>query len=460
MSDFKTAKNSFDFESILSLIDRTITPLYLSSTQEKVLREAWYGKTYSQIAHEHNYDSEYIKSVGCSLWQILSNAFNEQINKSNFVPFMRQKATEFVKSEKSLSSDSPVQTLSIDSANEQIFHWSTAPHTKDFLGRQEELMTLKSWTQESQCRCIIVSGMVGCGKTTLVTKLAEEVKDSFDCVIWISLYQTPSLKTLLENYLKLISKTCKDQIQLKSLELSFMITEFVEYLKQRKILLVLDGLQNILDTDQVNIIYKHKFEEYGQLLRAIITTNHRSLLITTSCIKPTMLEYYSENQVNFLNLSGFKLQTTKAFLNLKEKNLVNGQDALSLSENLQSNPRLLKIVINYMNNFLIEDSEDVWQDLSLLEGITKLLEQEFNYLSDFNQEIVYWLAISCFPLTLDHLWRSVERSQPKVKFLYSIDYLLKRSLIVKRDNTYILMPVMKNYLRRKLVAQALKRNAA
>jgi hypothetical protein len=83
--------NSIDFNSVLSLIDRTISPTYLSATQEIVLREVWNGKTYSKMACDYNYDPEYIKTVGCNLWQILSNAFNEQINKSNFVPYMRQR---------------------------------------------------------------------------------------------------------------------------------------------------------------------------------------------------------------------------------------------------------------------------------------------------------------------------------------------------------------------------------
>jgi hypothetical protein len=452
---------SVDFESVLSLIDKTIVPIYLSSTQEIVLRETWQGKTYSEIAYEHNYDSEYIKTVGCNLWQTLSNAFNEQINKSNFVPLMRQKTIECIeteKSEKSLPSIDQTQSTSTNFKNEQLCHWATAPHTKYFIGREKELKTLGLWTQESDCRCIIVSGMVGCGKTTLVTKFAREIKNQFDGVIWFSLQQTPPLATLLDNYLNIINKNFGNPIKPKSLELNFLLSEFIECLKQHKILLVIDGLQYILNNNRVNVTYKQTFKEYGQLLRAIVTTSHRSLLIATSCIKPTILEYYSTNQVKFLDLQGFDLQTTKIFLNFKNSIFLDEQIILPLSANLQSNPQLLKIASNHLDNFSTEDTEQILQDLSLLEAIMSLLEQELQYLSDLNQEIIYWLAISCSPLSLTELNQSFEIAQPRVKLLQGIDYLLKRSLIIKHGETYSLMPVMKNYLRRKLVKTVLQNN--
>ena len=37
-------KKYFDFESVLSLIDKAINPQYLNPTQEIVLREVWKGK--------------------------------------------------------------------------------------------------------------------------------------------------------------------------------------------------------------------------------------------------------------------------------------------------------------------------------------------------------------------------------------------------------------------------------
>jgi hypothetical protein len=472
-----TIINSVDFESVLSLIDETIEPLYLSSTQEIVLRETWNGKTYSEIAFEHNYDSEYIKTVGCNLWQNLSNAFNEQINKSNFVPLMRQRTIKFLDQEKSQPLLLQTQVATIEAKNEvkeiekvenyKLCHWTTAPHIENFIGRETEFKLLESWSQEPECNCIIISGMVGCGKTTLVTQFAQDVKDQFDYVIWFSLLQTPDLETLLINYLELTDENSDDlsnSLKPTSLQLNFLLPEFIERLKQKKILLVIDDLQCILTNSRVNATYRQTFKEYGQFLRAIVSTSHRSLLIATSLILPTMLEYYSSSQVKFLNLDGFDFYTTKMFLNEQSDNLLNEQIVLNVSENLQNNPQLLKISSNYLRNFHTSspdntnNTEEILHDLSLLEGIVSLLERELQYLSDLNQEIICWLAISGSPLSLKELNQNLEISQRRVELLQSIEILINRALVIKLDETYCLMPIMKIFLRRKLVKTALKSN--
>jgi GTPase SAR1 family protein len=455
--------NLHNFETVLQLVDQSIRPSYLNSTQEMVLRGVWNGKTYAEIACQYNYDSEYIKGVGCNLWQILSRTFNKQINKSNFVPFMRQRIAKLVE-ENTLSSalspkEAKVQSSLNHLENQQIYHWTTAPDIKLFAGRTEELRTLELWSQDPDTRCIVASGMVGSGKTTLVTELAKRNKDKFDYVIWFSLLQTPTLNTLLHNYLKIITQTSNAQTDTKSLELSFLLSEFIDCLKQKKILLILDDLHCIFDTNEANNCYKKEFEEYGRFLRSFISIDHQSLLITTSCIKPIMLEYYSENQVKMLDLQGFKPQTTETIINSHNSVLLEAEQLLLLSKSVQSNPQLLNIIKNHLEDFrdvLEKDIEQVLQDIILIDEIANLLEQELFYLSDLEKEIIYWLAVSCYPVSLEELSYNVEKSQYKLKFTKSIDSLVKRTLVINNNPTYSLMPIMKIYVRKKLVKQALQ----
>ncbi len=452
--------NLVDFEAVLSLIDQSISPSYLNPTQEIVLREVWNGKTYSEMAYQHNYDSEYIKSVGCNLWQILSRTFDKQINKSNFVPFMRQRITQLLEQKALESKDyQQVQPSSNNLRDRHNFHWTTAPDIKFFEGRVEEINTLELWSQDPDSRCIIISGMVGSGKTTLVTKFARKIKNQFDYVIWFSLLQTPTLTTLVNSYLKIINHQTEAQIDAKSLELSFLLSEFINCLKQKKILLVLDDLHCIFDVNKTNASYKKDFEEYGRFLRSIISTEHQSLLVATSRIKPKMLEYYSDNQVKILDLQGFNVQATKAIINSQNNNRLEEEQLLFLSKSLQSNPQLLNIVKNHLDDFgdFIEDNaEQVLQDIILIDEISNLLEQELFYLSALEKEIIYWLAISYSPVSLEELSHYVEKSQGKLRFVQSINSLTKRSLIIKKNPTFSLMPIMKIYVRRKLVKQALQ----
>ena len=452
-------KNSVDFDSVLSLIDKAIAPTYLNPTQEIVLREVWNGKTYNKMAYDYNYDPEYIKTVGCSLWQTLSRAFDEQINKSNFVPFMRRRL-------ESLLDETVSQRLShIESdrhlaevgqlSKPQLCNWTTAPKIRNFVGREDEISTLHSWSNDSECRLIVVSGMSGSGKTTLVTKFANTVKHEFDCVIWFSLSQLPSLNRLLSKYLATIKGDAEIPLDSEPQELSFLLSEFIECLRKQKILLILDGLQHILEVERSRTSYKENYEGYGQFLRSIISTNHQSLLVATSRIKPKLLEYYASDRVKFLDLQGFKAQATQEFVGLnREDNSPEGK-LLQLSNSLQNNPQLLKIATSHPDIFMEEDVEQIVYDLSQLEIVGELLEQELSYLSCLEKEIVYWLAIACSPLSLKELSKSIEHPQPKLKFINSVKSLVLRSLAIEQNNAYSLMPVMRAYLRRKLVKQAL-----
>lgn len=446
-----TMKNPVDFDAVLSLVDKAINPTYLSPTQEIVLREVWNGKTYSEMAYDYNYDPEYIKGVGCNLWKTLSQAFDKQISKSNFVPFIRQKLSHELETQEQLQDK--VEYSSVDDQSTKGY-WTTAPNTKHFLGRKQEISTLHNWIEEPDCRCIVVSGMLGSGKTALVTKFARDFTNCFDYVVWFSLLETPSLKTLLIRYIKILDKKCYEESKLETWEISSLLTKFIECLKQCRILLIIDGLQSILKVNEANTSYKQEWEEYGQLLRSVISSTHRSVLLATSRIKPKLLEYYSKSQVKFLDLKGFDYQTTKEFLTSQEQKQLQETKISCLLDILGGNPQLLKIIHNHLEDFT-EDSEQIVQDISLLEEVQNILEIELSYASSLEKEIIYWLAVNCSGMSLKQLSQYSSQSQRKLEFLQSINSLVKRTLVNKTDNRYLLMPLMKVYLKRKLVQQAM-----
>jgi DNA-binding CsgD family transcriptional regulator len=458
--------NPIDFNSVLSLIDRTISPTYLNNTQEIVLREVWNGKTYSRMACDYNYDPEYIKTVGCNLWQILSNAFNEQINKSNFVPYMRQKISCSIvaNNRDELQANQDSKALASESLQPDLHHWATAPNITHFVGRDKQIKLLESWSQDLNCNCIIVTGMVGSGKTSLITKFAKNIQNQFDYVIWFSLSNSLSPITLTNNFLKIIDQN-PDQSsnsEFTQQDLSSLLAQLIDHLKQKRILLVLDDLESILEIDQTSICYQRNLEDYGHILRSIIATNHQSLLICASRIRPKSLEYYGMNQIKNLDLQGFEKSTIEQNANLEtsanlENTKINKAKLLHLSASLHYNPQLLKITASHLDIFHDdhEELEQVVQELSLLEEIGSLLEQELDCLAKLEKEIIFWLAISCQPISRKDLANNLKYSQSKIKFNNNIKSLEKRSLIVQDNSKFTLMPIMKSYLRRKLVQLAL-----
>lgn len=445
-----------DFNHILRLIEYTINPDYLNLTQEIVLREVWNGKTYGMIADEYNYDSEYIKTVGCNLWQTLSRAFNQRVSKSNFVPFMRQKILGV--SEKDNSVSDIVEFTSTNQKKQQKYYWNTAPSTKNFLGREEEIKLLETWSQETDCRCIIVSGMVGGGKTNLVAKFSQSFKDKFDYIIWYSLDSPPSIIGLLNSYLDILDHNSSNSKNFQSNDLSLLISQVIQYLKQNKVLLILDGLENILQTNKANIRidYKKEFEAYSQFIRSVINTNHQSILICTTQIKHITFEYYGDNQIKFLELRGLKKQTIEYIVNSYENNLLNQPKLLQIADNFQNNPRLLKIVNDNIHIYNENNIDLTMHEFSQLEEITIFLERELNQLLDWEKEVIYWLSISHSPICLKDLFLYLELSKNKAKFIHNLNSLINKGLITQKENFVSLLPIMRSYLRRKLVERSLK----
>ncbi|MEH2070115.1 MAG: AAA-like domain-containing protein [Nostoc sp.] len=88
-----------NIEEALAILD-TFLEHSLSDVQEIVFCKAWEGQTYSDIAENCGYDANYIKDVGSKLWKLLSQAFGEEVTKSNFRSVLRRRSQTNVLSEK------------------------------------------------------------------------------------------------------------------------------------------------------------------------------------------------------------------------------------------------------------------------------------------------------------------------------------------------------------------------
>ncbi|MBD2678141.1 MULTISPECIES: AAA-like domain-containing protein [Nostoc] len=80
-----------NIEEALVVLD-TFLEHGLSDVQEIIFRQAWEGQTYPDIAESCGYDANYIKDVGSKLWKLLSQAFGEEVTKSNFRSVLRRRS--------------------------------------------------------------------------------------------------------------------------------------------------------------------------------------------------------------------------------------------------------------------------------------------------------------------------------------------------------------------------------
>lgn len=100
----KTYKNQpLSFEIALQVVNEAVLDCknrHLKNIEVEVLRGAWLGYKYDQIAAEVGYAVEYIKhDVGPKLWQILTSSLGEKVSKNNLIAVLaRQISLEAGKS--------------------------------------------------------------------------------------------------------------------------------------------------------------------------------------------------------------------------------------------------------------------------------------------------------------------------------------------------------------------------
>ncbi len=77
-------------DEALALVETVLDYEPLSRVQELVFRQAWEGKSYSEIAQATGYDPDYVKDSGAKLWRKLSQEFGERVKKDNLKAVIRR----------------------------------------------------------------------------------------------------------------------------------------------------------------------------------------------------------------------------------------------------------------------------------------------------------------------------------------------------------------------------------
>jgi hypothetical protein len=165
-----------DIEEVLEFADRLVFAMagkHLDSLQKAILRGAWEGQKYREIAEAHHRSEVYVKEVGFKLWQLLSDILGEAVNKGNFrsalerrwrfshfLPFWKAfvQRKELLNNSESLDLLKEVdEELLSEAANQSILSLlpsaeniprqdlGEAPEVCAFYGRTEELNLLENW---------------------------------------------------------------------------------------------------------------------------------------------------------------------------------------------------------------------------------------------------------------------------------------------------------------------------
>ena len=457
-------------DDLIGLVDNLVankTQKHLRDIDVAVLRGAWDGYRYEEIAEQNNYTPQYLKrDVGPKLWKLLSRVLDEKVSKKNFRGALERigrqyleprsgstdefLAGEFVSSNQTLVGENPAQPSSLSSRCD----WGDATESGAFLGRSGELDTLQHWCHEDACRMVMLLGMGGIGKTSLAVQLAQSIQADYDFLIWRSLRNAPPLETLLLDLVKFFSAQTEIQLPKSSEE---QIRRLMHYLRENRCLIIFDNLESLLASEITVGHYLEGFEAYRDLFQSIGEQAHRSTLILTSREKTREISLLEgiDLPVRTLALRGLDAEATQALLQSKGCRNVTPEDLHLLTEHYGGNPLALKIVAGAIQELGGGNTQELIPFLRSgvfqFDDIEDMLARQFNRLSPVERQVMYWLTINREPiaiheLSLDLVSVGMRRSVPE-----AVQSLTRRSLLEHHRNNISLQPVVMEYVANRLV---------
>jgi len=283
----------------------------------------------------------------------------------------------------------------------------------------------------------------------------HRVAARFEVVIWRSLRDAPGCSALLDECLQVLAPQPLREMP-DSLEGRLHL--LMESMRDRRVLLVLDNLEMLLEEGEGTGRMRAGSQGYARLLQQIGETRHQSCLLLTSREKPAELVPLegSRSPVRALRLAGLDGRAGAQLL--AEKDVVGSpHDRVRLVEVYRGNPLALKIVApTIVELFGGEIVPFLEQGEVVFGGVRELLGEQFARLSALEQTVFYWLAILREPVSLEELLAVLSRPRAPMHVLEALDGLRRRSLIERgqRAGSFTLHSVVLEYATARLIAEA------
>ncbi|MBD2461850.1 NACHT domain-containing protein [Oscillatoria sp. FACHB-1407] len=426
----------------------------LTDLQRFVFLGTWVGKDYQTIHREHSdrCSLDHLKrNVAYQLWKLLSEVFDEKVSKSTLQNCVHRALQKWQQPEAPLYSlpqpellpTAPLYSVPQPEPRHSIEDWGDAPSATSFYGYAQLLNSLNHVIRVNLCRLISLYGISGVGKTTIALQLALQVREQYEFVIWRSLQQAPLLADLLAELTYHLSHQ-----QERSVDLS----HFMRYITEHRCLVILDGLEAVLNPGVHDGSYRAGYEAYGALLRQVGATAHESCLIITTQENPREIVEAEGNHgyVHSEVIKGLSVSGTKQLLMDKR---CSGKDNQwrEMTYRYWAHPFILSAIATDIREFCKGDTalflEQFKDPLALIpDSMRSRLEQQLERLSPAEHQIVSYLLTCEEPVSLSELQQATGQRMSAGELMNVLRSLKRRAFIDTDEKCYFLQRLVMQYL--------------
>lgn len=313
----------------------------------------------------------------------------------------------------------------------RIDYSQTYPRPKYFFGREEELKEIDKWLRSKKMKVLVVKGIAGIGKTTLLAKVASEEKEKR--IFWYKFHNWSTLRNLLSHLSEFLMEFQRDALKLyldenRVIDIGDVQALLATQLKDVDALLIFDDFQGA--NDQILDLFESLIEVIGGLDHVKMVLLGREIPKFYDRRDVLVSKLISELQLNGLDKN--------SSLKLLRKRKIEKENFDRIYEATKGHPLSLELVEFTKGEI---GKRSIEQFLS---------EEVLKRLGDKEKRLLRFASVFRYPVKSEAFLSFPKEENKEMITHETIDDLVEMSLLISPDSLYDVHDVIREFFYKRL----------